>query len=133
MNSIFANKFMEDTFTKNSHHTSCSIVFTTQNFFSCTKSKTLIRNCNYKVFFDNPSDRILLRTISCQMTPENPNFLLQVFKLLEQYDQSNKFPYVFVDAHSLSSMKQLNVRSNIFPDKDGIITPLCFFTKNEKK
>jgi len=119
---------MEETFTKNSHHNGCSVIFTTQNFFSSTKSKTLIRNCNYKVFFDNPSDRVLLRTISCQITPQNPNFFFQIFKELEEIDPSNSFNYILVDGHTGSAMRKLNVRSNIFPEADGEIRPLCFFS-----
>lgn len=131
MNTIFANKFMEEMFIQNSHHNSCSIMFTSQNFFSSSKTKTIIRQCTYKVFFDNPSDRVLLRAISCQVAPENPNFLLQIFKLLEQYDPHNTFNYVLVDGNPQSVMRKLNVRSNIFPEKDGIIRPLCFFTLAE--
>lgn len=133
MNSIFADKFMEEMFIQNSHHNSISIIFTSQNFFSSSKSKTIIRQCTYKVFFDNPSDRVLLRTISCQITPENPNFLLQIFKHLEEWDPDNTFNYVLIDANPQSCMRKLNVRSNIFPEKDGEIRPLCFFTGTDNK
>ena len=129
MNSIFADRFMEEMFIQNSHHNSVSIIFTTQNFFSNSKTKTIIRQCTYKVFFDNPSDRVLLRTISCQITPDNPNFFLEIFKDLEKFDPSNSFNYILVDANPQSAMRKLNVRSNIFPEIDGKIRPFCFFSE----
>lgn len=120
-------------FLQNSHHNSCSIIFTSQNFFSNSKSKTIIRQCTYKVFFDNPSDRVLLRTISCQIQPENPNFLLEIFRHLEKFEPNNTFNYILIDANPQSVMRKLNVRSNIFPDQDGVVRPLCFFNTFEKK
>jgi len=119
--------FMEDVFIAHSHHNSCSVIFTTQNFFANSKNKTIIRQCNYKVIFETPSDLVLLRHISCQIKPDDANFLIKIFEKIEKLIPDSRFNYVLIDGEPSSKMKNLRIRTNIFPNSNKKIEPLCFF------
>lgn len=127
MQQIFSSPFMEEVFIQHSHHSSCSLIFTTQNFFNTGKTKTIIRQCNYKVIFNSPSDQLILRHIGCQLKPENPNFLINIFSTLDRLFPKDDYKYVLIDGEPKSKMKQLRVRTHIFPNNDNKIQPLCFF------
>lgn len=130
---ISNNSFMEELFSQLSHHNSCSIIYTTQNFFSSSRTKTIIRNTNYKVLFRDRSDKLTLRNIGIQIAPEMPNFLNFCFKELEKYFPKENHRYILIDSHSQSPMQELFVRSKIFPDsKTNKIEPICFFI-NQKQ
>jgi len=133
MQQIFTSRFMEDVFIQHSHHSSCSIIFTSQNFFSNSKDKTIVRQCNYKIIFQSPSDLVLLRHISCQLKPDDSNFLIKIFDSLEKLFPHDDFKYVLVDGEPRSKMKQLRVRTHILPNSEGRIEPLCFFSSESHK
>lgn len=129
MQAMFHDKFMEQIFTAISHHGELSIVFTTQNYFESGPTKTIIRNCNYLVvFYDALNGKAVLRNIGSQLTPQQPQFFNNCFDQLSKY-QSIRFSYILVDAHNRSCMDEMKFRTHIFPNEDGIITPLCFFIK----
>jgi hypothetical protein len=127
MQQIFASTFMEEVFIQHSHHGSCSLIFTTQNFFNTGKTKTIIRQCNYKVIFNSPSDQIILRHISCQLKPDQPNFLINVFQTLEELFPSDDYKYILIDGEPKSKMKKLRIRTHIFPNNNNVIEPVVFF------
>jgi len=132
MNLIFENKFIEELFVQSSHHNSCSVVFTSQNFYSSSKNKNIMRQLTYKVLFNTlRTDQILLRTIGCQLKAENPNFLIDIFQTLEKLFPDDNFKYLVIDSEPQSIMKNLYIRTHVFPDKDGLITPLCFFSRKK--
>jgi hypothetical protein len=124
---ILDSEVMINTFSQYSHHYNCSIIFTTQNYFAPSKQKTIVRQCNYKVFFNDRADQILIRNISCQITPTRPQFLSQCFKNLEQFFPNENYLYILIDSSKQSLLKKLPFRSKIFPDSDGIIRQVCFF------
>jgi len=116
---------MEDFFTQDSHHYNCSIFFTLQNYYSSGRSKTILRQCVYKIIFNDPGDRILIRNISCTVAP-NAQFLSKCFQMLEQRFPSD-LHYLLIDTNPRSAMKQMVVRSQIFPNESNEIIPICFF------
>ena len=63
---ILKNPFVEQMFLQHSHHNRASIIFTTQNYFN-NGSRNIIRNCNYKIIFRDPTDDVTLRNISSQL------------------------------------------------------------------
>ena len=63
---IYKSPFVEQMFIQHSHHNKASIVFTSQNYFNSGR-KTIIRNCNYRVFFQDPTDDVTLRNVSSQL------------------------------------------------------------------
>jgi hypothetical protein len=126
MDEVFNDPRMADTFSKSSHHHSLSIIFTLQNYFHTAKNLTIVRQCSYQVIFDNPSDKTLLRNISCKITPSLPQFLTKCFKILEHYFPDDDFLYILIDSKKKSPMKKLRIRSKVLPGPDGKIRPICF-------
>jgi hypothetical protein len=127
MEKLFISKDWESVFTTFSHHNACSVAFTSQNYF-IGKSKTIIRQCNYTVVFDSPTNKSYIRNISCQLEPDSPNFLNNIFQELDSMFPSDSYKYILVDGNAQSPMKRLKIRTNIFPNSEGAIEPICFFT-----
>jgi len=110
------------------HRFNISTIFTLQNFFAPSRfGKTLARNLHYRCIFFNRLDLTEIRTISCQICNQ-PKFLLDCFEFLRK-EFPNEPPYILVDGHNLSHLKDLFVRSKIFPDEEGKIRPIIFFPK----
>jgi len=130
MDQIFGNQAMEDVFSQNSHHYNISIIFTTQNYFSTSRNLTIVRQTNYKIIFNDISDKTLLRNISCKISPSMPSFLSKCFKTLEEFFPEDNYPYILIDSNPESSMKKLAYRSNILPGPDKKIRPICFFPED---
>lgn len=110
------------------HHFNISTIFVVQNFFHQSKfGKSLSRNVNYRCLFYNRLDLTEIRAISIQVS-QKPRFLFESFEFLRK-----EFPdepsYLILDGHGASNCKDLYVRSNIFPDKDGEIRPIIFYPK----
>jgi len=124
---MLSSPFMEDLFSQHSRHNSCSVIFTSQNYFSNSKSKIIIRNCNYKVVFQSPADLVLLRNIACQIKPDDANFLIKIFELLDQTYPTVSHKYILIDGEPKSFMKLFRTRTNIFPNSSGRIEPICFY------
>ena len=127
MRQIFNNSQMLDLFTTLSRHNSISLVFSTQNYFDTGSSKTIVRQCNSKVIFDNTMDKVLTRNIGSELVPRQPDFLNNCFDSLRHYFEDEKFPYIVVDGQSHKHMKNLLFRSRIFPNEHDKINPICFF------
>lgn len=126
---LLKDPFMEECFVQNSHHNGCSIAFCTQNFYESSKSKTIVRQCNYKVFFNSNCDKVLLRNIGAQIEPNRPQILIEAFKLLDKLNPPDKYKYILIDGDSQSAMRNLFIRTDIFP-VDGVIRPICFVLNN---
>jgi hypothetical protein len=107
---ILNSSEMAELFSVHVHHYNISIIFTLQNFF-----------------FFNRIDVVELRHISVQIIPSTPNFLLSCFKFLEKKYPEHYSHYILIDGHGKSKMKQLAIRSNIFPDENNKMKPLIFF------
>jgi len=110
------------------HHMNISVIYTLQNYFAPSKfGKSLSRNCHYKVFFYNRLDLTELRHISLQITPNNSVFLQSCFNfLIDQFPSKNN--YLFVDGHFKATTPQFVVKSQIFPNENGRIEPIIFFS-----
>lgn len=126
MGPILNTAYMEQFFSHDSHHYNCSVFFTLQNYYSSSKSKTVLRQTTYKILFNDPGDHILMRNISCQIAPTKPQFLTTCFQNLQPRFEDQQH-YILIDSHPKSEMKQMPVRTKIFPDESNQITPICFF------
>ena len=110
------------------HHLNISVIYTLQNFFAPSKfGKTLSRNCHYKVIFYNRLDLNELRIISQQINPSNSNYLQSCFKFLVSHFPG-EFHYVVTDGHYRSKTPDFLVKSFIFPNEQGKIEPIIFFS-----
>lgn len=130
------SKEMERLFTCHSHHENSSVFYTTQVYFK--HNATISKNVNYRALFSDTCDGISIRNISSQLkwickTGGASAFLPKCFEYLLKRFPENNFPYLFIDASTHSGMKELRVRTNIFPMKDGKIRPLCFLPNPQAK
>jgi len=97
------------------HNFNISVVFVLQNYFAQSRyGKTLVRNCQYKVFFYNRIEQLELRNISTQVST-HPNFFRANYEFLCKTFPNEKSVYLLIDGHSRSPSKQLWCRSLIFP------------------
>jgi hypothetical protein len=123
--------FMNRTMTQSSHQKNVSIIFTSQNYYEKSSTKTIIRQCNYKVFFN--MEKALLSKIGGQIEPVKPSMLVDCFQMLQKAFPRDKHRYILIDTDNESAMPQFGVRSKIFPDPDGEIRPLVFFVNRSYK
>lgn len=107
------------------HHSNITVIYTLHNFFANSKhGKTISRNLQYSVIFFNRLDLRELKIISCQIG-NNANFLFECFTyLMKKYP--NDSPYILIDGHFKSKMKDMHVRTRIFPVNNEI-KPMIFF------
>ena len=110
------------------HHCNITTIFTLHNLFAPSKfGRTITRNINYKVLFSNRLDLKEIRNVSLQIS-NHPNFLSESFLFLNKEYPSDP-AYILIDGHIKSKLKNLFVRSRIFPDLDSEIRPVFFFPK----
>lgn len=122
---VFREAYMEDVFTKLSHHWENSIIYTTQNYFNTKRNQTIVRNLNYRIIFNCNTQRRYMADLSSQISSDS-NFLRNVFFKLESMEPSNNYLYVLIDQNNISPLKKYPVRAKILPDGDGEIRPLIF-------
>jgi hypothetical protein len=112
------------------HHYNITTVFTLHNLFAPSKfGRTICRNINYKVLFQNRLDLRECRNVSLQICNQ-PNFLSESFEFLNQ-EYPDEPSYIVIDGHIRYKHKKLFVRGQIFPDSNGKIEPIYFFPKNQ--
>lgn len=122
---------MVNLITKEVHHKSLGLIFTSQNYFEKSKfGRTIMKNCHYRVLFYNRIDQRELSIISSQIA-NCPKFLSSNFEFL-----FNKFPndpshYLMIDGSFRNSLPDLWCKSRLFPDQSNNIAPI-FFLKNPK-
>lgn len=90
-----------------SHHKSCSIVFTTQNFFRAGRERlTLVRNATHLVLFPNNLDESVIRVLAQKVHAKNPKALVNLF------DSVTREPFAHLSLWS-QCPKELKFRSHI--------------------
>jgi hypothetical protein len=127
MSEMFREAEMTHLFTRLSRHNNISLVFTTQNYFDSGHTKTIVRQCNVQIIFDNPMDKVLTRSIGGTIVPKQPDFLNNCFDSLRHFFPLEKYPYVMIDGNANKNMNDIMFRSHIFPDEANQIKPICFF------
>ena len=115
------------------NHCKVSCIVTLQSYYGKSRfGKSLLRNVTYKCFFLNRLDRRELKYISMEITPNFPNFMESNFNFL--FENFPKYcQYILIDGHFASSIPNLYVRSNLFPEKDNVIRPIIFFPNLQSK
>jgi len=119
---------IHDIFKFHSHHDNISIILIGHNLFARSKfGSTLSRNATAKIVFYDKADQLFLSTLSRRIFPHNPNILTDGFDFLIENYPENFSKYIVIDTRPISYLpKKLMVRSNIFPEKDGVIRPVFF-------
>lgn len=112
------------------HHFNITVVFTLQNFYAHSKfGRTMFRQIMYRVIFYNKLDLTEIRAISSQIY-QPPKFLIESFEFLRKEFPSEP-AYLLIDGHVQSPLKELFVRSQIFPKQNGEIKPIFFFPNSK--
>lgn len=119
---------IRDIFNVHSHHDNISIILTGHNFFSKSKfGMTLSRNTTAKIVFYDKADQLFLSTLSRRIFPHQPKILTEGFNFLIENFPENYSKYIVIDTCPNSHLPhKLMIRTNIFPEKDGIVRPIFF-------
>lgn len=113
MDEAAENKQVTRLFTKGSHHRDISVFLFVQNMFHKGKeSRTQSLNTKYYVIFKNPRDKSQIRSLSCQMYPQNSKFLVESF----EDATSEPYGYLLIDMRQETEEK-LRVKKHIFPNE----------------
>ena len=122
------SKEIHDIFTIHSHHENISIILIGHNFFTRSKyGTTLSRNTTAKIIFYDKADQLFLSTLSRRLFPSHPKILNEAFCFLIENFPENYAKYLVVDTSPSSYLPQsFMIRTNIFPEKDGIVRPIFF-------
>jgi len=103
--------WLNDVFTKRSHHMNFCILFITQNMFD-KKLRIARQNSQYLVLMRSISSALQTRILGQQLFPG------KMLEFMNVYHAATKqpFQYLLLDLHALTD-SQLCLRSNIFPDE----------------
>lgn len=109
-----ADNTVVDLFTKGCHHRNISVFFITQNIFHQGRGQRDISlNAHYIVCFKNPRDKVQIKCLARQISPENPKFIEEAYA-----DATIRaHGYLLLDLKQ-ATPDNVRVQSNIFPDDD---------------
>lgn len=119
--------------TNDVHNYKCSVIITFQNYYASGKfGRTLVKNCQYRVFFYNNLDQYETKHISTQISSHS-NFFSDCFDSLKKEFPNEINYYLLVDGHMKSKLNKLWCRSLIFPRGPNMaIEPIIFYPKSNK-
>ena len=127
---IVSSKIMAHLFTAASHHSKISVIFTLQSaFMPGSFTKTIVRQCNYRLIMQDRADRLSLRYLTQHLFPDAPsNFLSTIFAWLTAHEKDPYERYLLLDMDNRSKIGDyFQVRTKIFPDKTtGVLEPIVF-------
>lgn len=110
-----SDKYLQDLFTRKSHHKNLGVFFITQNLFN--KAVLVARmNSHYIFLMRAPNAALHIRTIGTQLFPGQLKYFLDAYKKATE----RPFNYLLIDLHP-STPTQLRLRTDIFPDEDQTV------------
>lgn len=103
--------YLQNLFTKKSHHQNIGVIFITQNLFD-KNVKVARKNTHYIILTRAPNSALDISNIGRQLFPN------QVKQFIDSYNQATKeqYGYLLIDMHP-STNKSLRLRTKIFPDE----------------
>ena len=121
------SKAMVDLLTNDVHNFNITVIIVLQNYFCSGKfGKTLIRNCQYRVFFYNRIEQLELRTISTQISTV-PNFFSANFEYLYKTFPSNYSHYLLIDGQFKSTGADFWCRASVHAQRVCLFQPPEWF------
>lgn len=101
------------------HHNKCSLIYLSQNLFYNSKTfRNLRLQLDYIVLMRNQIDGSQIRNLALQLCPGNHKYIIASYEAATE----TPFSYLFIDSGA-NSLKELRLRSNIFPDE----APYCVY------
>jgi len=105
---------LNELFTRGSHHWNLSIIHIVQNlFFNGIRTSRI--NAQYLILMKNPSDKLQIKNLGRQVFPGSKHFEEAFVDAT-----SRPFGYLLIDL-TQTTPDNMRLRTNIFPDKDGIV------------
>ena len=112
MADISKDNRVSNLYTRGSHHENLSVICLLQNLYY-KNTQTMRRNSHYLILFDMPMDKTQVKTMSYQMFPNYPSYLLQM------YNKAVSKPYGYLVVVSKPNIKQHErLKTDIFYDDD---------------
>jgi hypothetical protein len=115
-------KYLNDLFTKKSHHGNFACIMAVQNVFE-RKLRVARQNAQYLVLMRSPSAALAVRTIGSQLFPRQLDYFLDAYRKAT----ARPYGYLLVDCHAASD-PILRLRTGIF--KDDADEKIIFIPKN---
>lgn len=114
--------FVQDLFTKGSHHRDLSVILVVQNLFHQGKvMRSISLNSHYMILFKNPRNMGQITHLGSQLCPGNTAFIKKAYK------EATKDPYGYlVLDFTQDTPDHFRVVSGIFPGQQG------YFYQSEK-
>lgn len=104
-----SQEFLDDMFTKKSHHESIFVVLVAQSLFD-KKLRVARTNAQYIVLMKAPNAALNIRTLGSQLFPGQLKYFLDAYRQAT----SENYGYLLIDMHA-STPSALRLRSDIFP------------------
>lgn len=118
------NSDIAEIFTKGCHHKNISVILILQNLFhQGSKMRDIHTSTNYLILFKNPRDKIQIKTLSHQVSPDNPKFLVDSYRKACKHP----FSYIMFD-FTQKTPDHWRVTSGIFPPEETF-----FVYRSDKK
>ena len=107
-------------FTQGSHHRNLTVVYIVQNLFNQdTSMRTISLNTHYMVLFKNPRDATQIRTLGCQMYPENARMLTDAYRDAT----ARPYGYLLVNLRP-DACDALRIMTDVFDQQPTAYVPL---------
>lgn len=107
--------YLQDLFTRKSHHKNLAVFFVTQNLYSRAVQVARI-NSHYIFIMRAPNAALHIRTIGTQLFPGQLKYFLDAYHKATE----RPFNYILIDMHP-STPTQLRLRTDIMPDEEQTV------------
>jgi hypothetical protein len=106
--------FLDNLFTRGSHHWGVSVILVTQHLF--TKELRIARNnSHYIVLLRNPTGALQVRNLATQLFPNQAKFFAEVYRDAT----AENFSYLLIDMHP-GTKDALRLKTHIYPGEHTI-------------
>ena len=111
-------KYLQDLYTKGSHHWNVSVITVTQNLFAPSHIKTARVNCHYIILMKNPQGLLQIRTLASQLFAGGKSrYFLEAYK-----DAVEQQPYGYLMINMKPNTdEKYRLSTNIFPGQNLLI------------
>jgi len=103
---------VQEMFTVGSHHRNLSVICLLQNFYF-PGTQTMRRNSHYVVLFNMPVDKTQVKSISRQMFPDDPNYMLKAY----EHAVSRPYGYLVLNLKPNTPSSEV-LKTDIFPEEN---------------
>lgn len=107
--------YLQELFTKKSHHKNMFVVFLTQNCFD-RNLRVARMNSQYIILMRSPSAALHVRNLGTQLFPRQLNYFMDAYRQAT----AEPYGYLLIDLHP-ATQPHLRLRTNIFPGEEHLL------------